>query len=97
MLGGFRAHPPIPQPGDHRKEGAVVRTLDRGSLEAPGDPHGEVRGNGWAELCTRRGALEFERHFLAPLYKFMSVHPRTSTRIVPAYVSFFLQYLARQV
>ena len=35
------------------------------------------------------GALEYERPFLAPLYKFMSLHPRGSVRKVPAYVSFF--------
>ena len=30
------------------------------------------------------GALEYERPFLAPLYKFMSLHPRGSVRKVPA-------------
>ena len=35
------------------------------------------------------GALEYERPFLAPLYKFMTVHPRGSDRKVLAYVSFF--------
>ena len=41
------------------------------------------------------GALEFERPFLAPLYKFMN--PRDSVRRVPAYVAFLLRYLATQV
>ena len=43
------------------------------------------------------GALEYERPFLAPLYKFMSLHPRGSVRKVPAYVSFFLAHLSRQI
>ena len=43
------------------------------------------------------GALQYERPFLAPLYKFLSMHPRGSTRTVPAYVSFFLNYLAKQI
>ena len=44
------------------------------------------------------GALELERPFLEPLYKFMALHPpRQSTRRVPAYVSFIFRYLADQV
>ena len=43
------------------------------------------------------GALEYERPFLAPLYKFLSLHPRGSVRTVPAYVAFFLNFLATQI
>ena len=43
------------------------------------------------------GALEHERPFLAPLYRFMVMHPRGSRRVVPPYVAFFLRYLAKQV
>ena len=43
------------------------------------------------------GALQYERPFLAPLYKFLSMHPRGSTRTVPAYVAFFLNYLAKHI
>ena len=43
------------------------------------------------------GALEHERPFLAPLYKFLTMHPRGSIRRVPPYVSFILKYLAREV
>ena len=43
------------------------------------------------------GALEYERPFLAPLYRFLTIHPRGSIRTVPPYVSYFLQYLAEQV
>ena len=35
------------------------------------------------------GALEYERPFLAPLYKFMALHARGTVRRVPAYVSFY--------
>ena len=43
------------------------------------------------------GALEHERPFLAPLYKYMTIHPRHSVQVVPSYVSFFLRFLASQV
>ena len=43
------------------------------------------------------GALEHERPFLAPLYKFLTVHPRDSIRRVPPYVSFIMKYLSREI
>ena len=43
------------------------------------------------------GALEFERPFLGPLYKFLTIHPRGSVRRVPPYVAFILKYIAHQV
>ena len=43
------------------------------------------------------GALELERPFLGPLYRFMSLHPRSSVRTVPPYVRLFLRNLADQV
>ena len=43
------------------------------------------------------GALEHERPFMAPLYKFMIIHPRHSVQAMPSYVLFFLRFLARQV
>ena len=43
------------------------------------------------------GALEYERPFLAPLYKFLVLHPRNSIRLVPADVSFILWHLAKQI
>ena len=42
------------------------------------------------------GALEYERPFLGPLHRFMSLHPRNSIRLVPAYVKFFLSHLSAQ-
>ena len=42
-------------------------------------------------------ALELERPFLGPLYRFMSLHPPSSVRRVPPYVRFFLRYLADRV
>ena len=43
------------------------------------------------------GALEHERPFLAPLYKFLTMHPRDSIRRVPPYVSFILKYVSREI
>ena len=43
------------------------------------------------------GALEHERPFLGPLYRFLTIHPRDSVRRVPPYVSFILRYLAGQI
>ena len=43
------------------------------------------------------GALEHERPFLGPLYRFMVMHPRNAVRRVPPYVGFILRYLAGQI
>ena len=43
------------------------------------------------------GALEHERPFLGPLYKFMTMHPRNAVRRIPPYVCFILRYLAGQI
>ena len=43
------------------------------------------------------GALEHERPYLAPLYKFLTMHPRNSARRVPPYVAFILRYLAGEI
>ena len=43
------------------------------------------------------GALELERPFLGPLYRYMSLHPRNSVQKVPGYVRFFLRFLADQI
>ena len=52
---------------------------------------------GLGRIMFVAGALEHERPFLAPLYKFLTTHPRDSIRRVPPYVSFILKYLAREV
>ena len=52
---------------------------------------------GLGRIMFVAGALEHERPFLAPLYKFLTMHPRDSTRRVKPYVSFILKYLAREV
>ena len=41
------------------------------------------------------GALEYERPFLGPLYRFMSTYPRDSVQPVTAYVAFFLRHLSQ--
>ena len=52
---------------------------------------------GLGRIMFVAGALEHERPFLAPLYKFLTMHPRNSIRRVPPYVSFILRYLGREV
>ena len=47
---------------------------------------------GLGRIMFVAGALEHERPFLGPLYKFISIHPRNSIRRIPSYVSFILQY-----
>ena len=42
-------------------------------------------------------ALEHERPFLGPLKRFISIHPRDSTRKVPPYVKFILRYLSDEI
>ena len=48
---------------------------------------------GLGRIMFVAGALEHERPFLAPLHKFLTMHPRGSIRRVPPYVSFILKYL----
>ena len=43
------------------------------------------------------GALECEKPFLGPLYRFLALHPRGSIRRVPLYISFIPSYLSRQI
>ena len=51
---------------------------------------------GLGRIVFVAGAMECEKPFMGPLYRFLSLHPRGSVRRVPAYVSFLLKYLARQ-
>ena len=43
------------------------------------------------------GALEFERPFRGPLYKFFTLHSRLPVRRVAPYVKFMFSYLADQL
>ena len=52
---------------------------------------------GLGRIMFVAGALEHERPFLAPLYKFLTMHPRNAVRRVPPYVSFILKYLAGEI
>ena len=52
---------------------------------------------GLGRIMYVAGALEYERPFLAPLYKFLNVHPRGSTRKLLSYVAFILRHLSNQV
>ena len=49
---------------------------------------------GLGRIMYVAGALEYERPFLAPLYKFLNVHPRGSTRKLPCYVALILRHLS---
>ena len=44
---------------------------------------------GLGRIMFAAGALEHERPFLGNLYRFISVHPRDSTRTIPPFVKFF--------
>ena len=52
---------------------------------------------GLGRIMFVAGALEDERPFQAPLYKFLTVHPRNAVRRVPPHVSFILRYLAGEI
>ena len=52
---------------------------------------------GLGRLMYAAGALEYERPCLVPLYKFLNVHPRGSTRKLPSFVAFILRHLSNQV
>ena len=52
---------------------------------------------GLGRIAYVSGALEFERPFLAPLYRFLTIHPRGCIRRVPSYVALILRYLASQI
>ena len=52
---------------------------------------------GLGRVMNEAGALEFERRFLFPLYRFLTLHPRGSVRRLPAYVVFILRYLADRI
>ena len=52
---------------------------------------------GLGRIMFVAGALEHERPFLGPLYKFISIHPREATRMIPPYVKFMLRYLSAEI
>ena len=52
---------------------------------------------GLGRIMFVAGAQEYEKPFLGPLYRFLSLHPRGSIRRIRAYVTFILRYLARQI
>ena len=52
---------------------------------------------GLGRIMYVAGALEYEKPFLGPLYRFLALHPRGSIRRVPPYIAFILTYLSRQV
>ena len=83
---------------------AALSKPSRRDLATPGEvvhKVGERDGcrfqRGLGRIMYVVGALELERPFLGPLYRFMSLHPRTSVRRIPTHVSFFLCYLAEHI
>ena len=52
---------------------------------------------GLGRIMYVAGALDYERPFLGPLYRFLALHPRNVIRRVPSYVAFMLRYLALQM
>ena len=52
---------------------------------------------GLGRIMYVTGVLEHERPFMAPLYKFMTIHPRHSVQAVASFVAFFLRFLAGQI
>ena len=95
-LGGVRAAALDPPAGHLRKTCRVVHQVDR-EISGQGSVNISAYEEGLGRVMYVAGALEHERPFLAPLYKFMVMHRRGSVRKVPPYVSFFLRYLSRQV
>ena len=59
--------------------------------------HMDAFEEGLGRVMYVAGALEYERPFLGPLYKFVALHPRGTVLQLPAYVMFILRYLAEQV
>ena len=59
--------------------------------------HSHQLGISLGRIVYVADALEFERPFVGPLFKFLMNHPRGSARRVPSYVPFILQYLSHQV
>ena len=52
---------------------------------------------GLGRIMNVAGALDYERPFLGPLYRFLALHPRNTTRHVPSHVAFILRYLSAQI
>ena len=67
--------------------------------EVAGSPtvHMSTFEEGLGRIMFVAGALELERPSLAPLCKFLTMHPRDAVRRVPPYVSFILKYLANEI
>ena len=51
---------------------------------------------GLGRIMYMTGALEYEGRFLAPLHRFLTLHPRTYVCRVPSCVSFVLRCLSEQ-
>ena len=52
---------------------------------------------GLGRIMFVAGALEHERPFLGPLYKFIAMHPKNAVRRIASYVSLILRYLSAEI
>ena len=52
---------------------------------------------GLGRIMFVAGALEHERPFLGPLFRFIGMHPRNAVRRIPSYVAFILRYLSCEI
>ena len=59
--------------------------------------HTSTFEEGLGRVMYVAGALECERPFLSPLYRFLVLHPRNTVQRLPAYVIFMLRYLSLQI
>ena len=59
--------------------------------------HMDAFEEGLGRVMYVAGALEYERPFLGPLYKFLALQPRGTVQRLPSYVVMILRYLAEQV
>ena len=83
------------QLGISQRRAAWFIKWTRTTAEQETEPRAKFEeGLGRAMYVT--SALEHERPFMAPLCKFMTIHPRHSVQAVPSYVAFFLRFLAGQ-
>ena len=94
-MGRLRFHAAIQVNWYFCKTCGMVYSLDTEDSQCSYCPYGVVRRR--EGLGRIMFALEHERPFLGPLRKFISIHPRNSTRRIPSYVSFILQYLSAEI
>ena len=87
-MGRIRAPPSLTHARHFPTTGGVVLQTDTDIAQCD-YVHMNTFEEGLGRIMYVVSALEYERPFLAPLQKFLSIHPRGSVRRVPPHVSFF--------